>query len=90
MNFKRRKMMTLQTIDLVCPPASALESAIASGWNPVCHITYTRDTWVKLLQPPTEYAFDEAKLLCQESPDTWSVWIPDCGQIVLDRSHFYC
>lgn len=64
--------MTLQMIDLVYPPASALESAIASGWNPVCHITYTRDTWVKLLQPLTEYAFDEAKLLCQESPDTWS------------------
>jgi hypothetical protein len=69
---------------------AALESAIASTWNPVCHITYTRDTWVKLLQLPGEYAFDEAKLLCQESSDTWVAWVPDFGEVVLDRSQFYC
>jgi hypothetical protein len=82
--------MSLQTTHPFCPQASALENAIALGWNPACHITYTRNTWVKLLQPLTEYAFDEAKLLCQESPNTWVVWIPDLGEIVLDRSHFYC
>ncbi|GET35478.1 hypothetical protein [Microseira wollei] len=81
--------MTLQTIDPVCLPTPALESAIAPTWNPVCHITYTRDTWVKLLQRKSEYAFDEAKLLCQESPDTWVAWVPDCGQVVLHKSHFY-
>jgi hypothetical protein len=82
--------MILQTTHPVCLPAPALESAISSGWNPVCHITYTRDTWVKLLHLPSEYAFDEAKLLCQESPDTWVAWVPDHGEVVLDRSHFYC
>ncbi|MUL38893.1 hypothetical protein [Gloeocapsopsis dulcis] len=82
--------MSLQTTNLVCLPAPALEGAIASGWKPVCHITYTRDTWVKLLQLPSEYAFDEAKLLCQESLDTWSAWVPDHGEVVLHRSHFYC
>jgi hypothetical protein len=82
--------ISLQTTNPVCPPTPALEGAIASGWNPVCHITYTRDTWVKLLQSPSEYAFDEAKLLCQESSDTWNAWIPDHGEVVLHRSHFYC
>lgn len=82
--------MPLQTTASVCLPATALEQAIASGWNPVCHITYNRDAWVKLLQPPSEYGFDEAKLLCQESPDTWVAWVPDCGEVVLDRSQFYC
>lgn len=82
--------MTLQTIDRVCLPTPAPESAIASEWNPVCHITYTRDTWVKLLQRNSEYAFDEAVLLCQESPDTWVAWVPDYGEVVLDRSQFYC
>ncbi len=33
--------MSLQTV-LVDSPTSALERAIASGWNPVCNITYNR------------------------------------------------
>ncbi|MBE9191602.1 hypothetical protein IQ230_14850 [Gloeocapsopsis crepidinum LEGE 06123] len=82
--------MSLQSTNPICLPAPAPLSAIASGWNPVCQITYTRDTWVKLLQSPSEYAFDEAKLLCQESPDTWLAWVPDHGEVVLDRSDFYC
>jgi hypothetical protein len=82
--------MSLQTTYPVYPPAPALERAIASGWNPVCHIAYNRDAWVKLLQPPNEYGFDEAKLLCQESADTWVAWVPDYGEVVLDKSHFYC
>ena len=60
-----------------------------AGWQPVCHITYTRDTWVKLAQPLSAYAADEAKLLCQESPDTWVAWVPDHGETVLHKSHFY-
>lgn len=82
--------MSLQTTDSLGLPALALERAIASGWQPVCHITYNRDAWVKLLQCPSEYAFDEAKLLCQESLNTWVAWVPDHGEVVLDRSHFYC
>ncbi|WOD40259.1 hypothetical protein [Nodosilinea sp. E11] len=74
---------------------SQTEAAIAASrptanWNLVCHITYTRDTWVKLLHSPTEYAADEAKLLCQESADAWVAWVPDHGEVVLDRRHFYC
>ncbi|MBW4652186.1 MAG: hypothetical protein KME20_03905 [Kaiparowitsia implicata GSE-PSE-MK54-09C] len=67
-----------------------LERAIASGWKPVCHITYTRDAWVKLLQPPSEYSDDEAKLLCQEASDNWVAWVPNHGEVILNQSHFYC
>jgi hypothetical protein len=69
---------------------SELELAIASGWSPVCRITYNRDAWVKLLQPLSEYGFDEAKLLCQEDSDTWIAWVPDHGEVILHRSAFYC
>ena len=82
--------MFFQSTDSVCPPTPVLESAIASGWNLVCHITYNRDTWVKLLQSPSNYGFDEAKLLCQKSPNIWVAWVPDHGEVMLDRSHFYC
>ncbi|MES1022980.1 hypothetical protein ABN584_08780 [Gloeocapsa sp. BRSZ] len=82
--------MSLQSSNQICRLTPALEGAIAASWNPVCHITYTRDTWVKLLQSPSEYAFEEAKLLCQESSDTWLAWVPDHGEVLLDRSDFYC
>jgi hypothetical protein len=81
--------MSLQTA-LVNSTNPTLANQITSGWHPVCHITYNRDTWVKLLQLPSDYAFEEAKLLCQESPETWVAWVPDYGEVVLDRSHFYC
>ncbi len=66
-----------------------MEEAISAGWNPVCHLTYNRDAWVKLLEPPSEYAADEALLLCQKSADSWIAWIPDHGEVVLNRSQFY-
>lgn len=60
-------------------------------WHyPLCQITYNRDAWVKLLQLPSEYSADEAKLLCQESAETWVAWVPDHGETVLNRSDFYC
>lgn len=65
-----------------------IEGAIASPWNPICHIVYNRDTWVKLFQVPSEYCADEALLLCQESLDTWVAWVPGYGEMVLDRSNF--
>jgi hypothetical protein len=61
-----------------------------SNWNPVCHITYDRAAWVKLIQPPSEYSFGEAMLLCQETENTWLAWIPDYGEVLLDKSNFYC
>jgi hypothetical protein len=69
--------------------ASRLEEAIAAGWNPVCHLTYTRDAWVTLLEPLTEFACDEAMLLCQDADESWIAWVPDHGEVVLNRSQFY-
>jgi hypothetical protein len=66
-----------------------LQKAIALGWRPVCHITYNRDAWVKLINPPSQFSDNEALLLCQESPDTWVAWVPDYGEIVLNRIDFY-
>lgn len=68
---------------------SQADAKPSADWQPVCHITYTRDTWVKLTTLPNEYAAAEAKLLCQESPDTWVAWVPDHGEAVLHKSHFY-
>lgn len=81
--------MSLQAV-LDYVSVSSLEKSIAIGWNPVCHITYDRDTWVKLVQPPSVYAFDQAKLICQASSTTWIAWVPDHGEVTLDRSDFYC
>lgn len=40
-------------------------------------------TWVKLLNPPTAFSFDQAWLLCQYTEQEWLAWIPDYGEIVL-------
>jgi hypothetical protein len=71
------------------PQADPLQKAIALGWRPVCHITYNRDAWVKLINPPSQFSDNEALLLCQESPDTWVAWVPDYGEAVLNRIDFY-
>ncbi|MGF1519845.1 MAG: hypothetical protein ACFCVB_18865 [Nodosilinea sp.] len=42
-----------------------------------------------MAQRPNEYAADEAKLLCQESANTWIAWVPDHGVVALDKRHFY-
>lgn len=65
------------------------ETTAAYDWNPACHITYTRDTWVQLVDAPSAYAADAAQLLCQESPDYWVTWVPDHGEVVLHRGQFY-
>jgi hypothetical protein len=56
---------------------------------PVCQITYNRDAWVKLNGLPSEYSFDEALLLCQQDSVQWLAWVPDHGEVVLNRSDFY-
>ncbi len=58
--------------------------------SPVCHLNYTRDTWVKLENQPSPRCFDEAKLLLQDDNGLWLAWIPDFGVVHLDRSEFYC
>ncbi|MBW4636297.1 MAG: hypothetical protein KME30_31790 [Iphinoe sp. HA4291-MV1] len=45
-------------------------------------------SWVKLLELPNPYSFDEALLLCQVSQQEWLVWIPDHGEAQLHVSQF--
>ncbi|MBW4642723.1 MAG: hypothetical protein KME23_06945 [Goleter apudmare HA4340-LM2] len=40
-------------------------------------------TWVKLLQLPNPFSFEEALLLCPVSDHEWLAWIPDHGEAVL-------
>lgn len=44
--------------------------------------------WVKLLELPHPWSYDEALLLCQQSEEEWVVWIPDCGETVLNATQF--
>lgn len=46
------------------------------------------NTWVKLLDVPSVYSFDEALLLCRLEDGRWVVWIPDHGEAVLLSSEF--
>lgn len=46
------------------------------------------DTWVKLLELPSTFSYDEALLLCQSSEDEWVAWIPGHGEAVLHVSQF--
>lgn len=82
--------MLLQATYPSCSLVPEIPNLTAPTWNPACNITCTRDTWVKLFEPKSEYCHDEALLLCQESLDTWVAWMPDYGEARLDRSEFYC
>ncbi|BAY27397.1 hypothetical protein NIES2100_72210 [Calothrix sp. NIES-2100] len=44
--------------------------------------------WVKLLQLPNPFSFDEALLLCPVSEDEWLAWIPDHGEAILHNGEF--
>lgn len=44
--------------------------------------------WVKLLELPSPFSFDEALLLCQSEGSQWIVWIPDCGEAAIDTRQF--
>lgn len=82
--------MLTKSIARIRPLVSEALNLTTLTQNSVCHITYTRDSWVKLIELPSEYSADEALLLCQESPDVWVAWVPDHGEVRLDRSNFYC
>jgi len=44
--------------------------------------------WVKLLELPSPYSQDEALLLCEDTPGTWAVWIPEYGETTLTNGQF--
>lgn len=62
-------------------------SAVAIPWCPISGLT--EGTWVKLLEPLSQFSYDEALLLCPASDSHWLAWIPDYGETILDKYQFY-
>jgi hypothetical protein len=44
--------------------------------------------WVSLFAPPSEYAYDEALLLCEVDEERWIAWIPNHGEAQLCLRQF--
>jgi len=80
-------VQTTYNVDSLIPEANKINTL---AWYSVCQLNYTRDTWVRLAVKINEYAFDEAKLICQKPEGKWIGWLPDYGEIDLERSDFYC
>ncbi|HEY9827250.1 MAG TPA: hypothetical protein V6D19_17570 [Stenomitos sp.] len=69
-----------------------MESVLASGLSLsqiTCAPRLESNTWVTLLEKPSDYSFDEALLLCQVSFSEWLAWVPDYGEVCLNTSQFY-
>lgn len=49
---------------------------------------FQASTWVKLLELPNPFSFNQALLLCEHSDNQWCVWIPDYGSTVMHVSQF--
>lgn len=82
--------MVVQLAPVSSTVESEVQNSFVANWNPVCHITYNRDSWVKLNQSPSEYSDSEALLLCEKSPGVWVSWVAGYGEVTLDKSEFYC
>ena len=46
------------------------------------------NTWVRLLEFPNPFSYEEALILCQHSDSEWVSWIPDHGEAILNSSQF--
>ena len=44
--------------------------------------------WVQLRNRPSDFAFDQALLLCETFPGEWITWIPGFGEMTLTRGQF--
>ncbi|MEA5536698.1 hypothetical protein [Crocosphaera sp. XPORK-15E] len=44
--------------------------------------------WVSLFNPLTDFCYDEAILLCQNSETEWVIWIPDHGEAKITIEEF--
>ena len=78
------------SVQLAPMPTLEGQDSTSTNWMPVCHITYNRDSWVKLYQSPSAYSEEEALLLCEKTSGVWVGWVPAYGEVLLDKSEFYC
>jgi hypothetical protein len=63
-------------------PVKARSSRAKESFNP------QPDMWVQLRNLPSAYSHDRALLLCQIDPEHWIAWVPDHGELRLDRQAF--
>lgn len=56
----------------------------------LCAPRIEANIWVRLVQQPFPYDFNEALLLCQVSFDEWLAWIPEYGETCLNINEFEC
>ncbi len=71
------------TTDLVLRPITAI------GFREIDQFIPTAQSWVTLRDLPSDYSYDQALLLCKADRETWVAWVPDHGEIRLDRGQFY-
>lgn len=44
--------------------------------------------WVQLRDRCSEYSYDRALLMCEALNDAWIAWVPDHGEVTLERHQF--
>ncbi|GET43713.1 MULTISPECIES: hypothetical protein [Microseira] len=75
-------------------PSTPVSVGSVGAWERLCDRTtppapkFAPSVWVKVLNPPTAFSFDEAWLLCEYSENQWLAWIPDYGEILLRIDEF--
>jgi hypothetical protein len=69
--------------------APVLRPITAIALREVVPFVPTAQHWVTLRDLPSEYSYDQALLICKSDSETWIAWVPDHGEIRLDRGQFY-
>lgn len=45
--------------------------------------------WVQLRDRCSEFSFDQALLMCEALNGAWIAWVPDHGEVTLERHQFF-
>lgn len=69
-------------------PSSSAQPRVTRPQLLECSPVPEEGMWVRLLERPNSWSFDEALLLCQESEYEWNAWIPDYGEATIHLRQF--
>jgi hypothetical protein len=72
---------------------SSRTSGVSNPWQPSGPMTKPGGSlqpgkWVNLREPLSPLSHDEALLLCRETANRWTVWVPGHGEATVDTSQF--
>ena len=67
---------------------TSLKTASEAATSTKASFSPQEGLWVQLRNRPSDYAFDQALLLCETFPGEWVAWIPSFGEITLTRGQF--